>query len=155
MTTGEMARLSNSTLRTVRFYEEEGLLEPLERSDGGHRLFPESELDKLRLVSELRLIGLSLDEIKALLHAKRRNDSGAAAARELDDHLRDYSLKLAERIELLSHLQQEIEAARRVIQRCETCTHNHLFPESCGECRTMKDAGDLPPAVTVLWGLKR
>jgi len=150
-----MARLTNSTLRTVRFYEEEGLLEPLERSDGGHRLFPESELEKLRLVSELRLIGLSLDEIKALLNAKRQSDSGAAAARDVDGRLQQYALRLAERIELLQSLQGQIESARRVIQRCETCTHNHLFPESCGECRTMKDAGDLPPAATVLWGLKR
>jgi DNA-binding transcriptional MerR regulator len=150
-----MARLSNSTLRTVRFYEEEGLLQPLERSDGGHRLFPESELDKLRLVSELRLIGLSLEEIKSLLHAKRQSGSGADAARELDARLGQCAAVLDQRIALLGRLRAEIEAARRAIQRCETCTHNHLFPESCGECRIMKDAGDLPPAATVLWGLKR
>ena len=34
-----MARLSMSTLRTVRFYEEEGILRPIARTDGGHRLF--------------------------------------------------------------------------------------------------------------------
>lgn len=39
LTTGEMARQSSNTLRTVRFYEEEGILRPVRRTDGGHRLF--------------------------------------------------------------------------------------------------------------------
>src|SRR5690348_9179110 len=61
LTTGEMARLSNSTLRTVRFYEEEGILRPARRTEGGHRLFERTELDRLMLVTDMRMAGLSLD----------------------------------------------------------------------------------------------
>ena len=60
LTTGDMARKSGSTLRTVRFYEEAGILKPTQRTEGGHRLFEASELDKLRLVSDLRSAGFSL-----------------------------------------------------------------------------------------------
>ena len=155
LTTGEMARLTQSTLRTVRFYEEEGLLRPAERADGGHRLFPESELEKLKLVGELRLIGLTLEEIKELLELKRNATSGAAAAHAIDVRLESYAGRVAERIALLQRLANEIGVTREVVARCETCTDNHLFPESCSECRTMKDAGALPPAATVLWDLRR
>jgi DNA-binding transcriptional MerR regulator len=65
-----MARQSGSTVRTVRFYEEAGLIQPVQRTDGGHRLFPERELHRLRLVSDLRAAGLSLDGIRDLLDAK-------------------------------------------------------------------------------------
>src|SRR5512135_1014731 len=52
-TTGEMARLSDNTLRTVRFYEEAGIIRPVGRTEGGHRLFERAELDRLLLVSDL------------------------------------------------------------------------------------------------------
>ena len=55
-----MARLSESTLRTVRFYEQEGLIEPERRSACGHRLFSGRELLKLQLALDLREAGLSL-----------------------------------------------------------------------------------------------
>jgi len=70
LTTGDMARLSGSTLRTVRFYEEEGLIEPEERSDGGHRKFSERQLARLQLALDLREAGLSLADIKALFDFK-------------------------------------------------------------------------------------
>src|ERR1700734_3560260 len=54
LTTGEMARRSNNTLRTVRFYEEEGILRPVRRTEGGHRLFDRRELERLMLVTDLR-----------------------------------------------------------------------------------------------------
>jgi DNA-binding transcriptional MerR regulator len=155
LTTGEMARLTNSTLRTVRFYEEEGLLKPAERIDGGHRLFSATELEKLKLVGELRLLGLPLEEIKQLLEAKRRASSGGAAARALEQRLDEYSTKVDARIEALTRLRDELGGTRKMLQRCESCTDNHLFPESCAECRTMKDAGALPPAATILWDLRR
>ncbi|MGC4090683.1 MAG: MerR family transcriptional regulator [Polyangiaceae bacterium] len=155
LTTGDMARLSNSTLRTVRFYEETGLLHPTERAEGGHRLFPQSELDKLRLAAELRLAGLSLDEIKHLFTLKQGATSGATAAATIDAVLEQYAGRIHDRMALLQRLAMELESVRSLANRCRACTDNHLFPESCGECRTMKDAGALPPAATVLWGLKR
>ena len=155
LTTGEMARRTKSTLRTVRFYEEAGLLCPTARAEGGHRLFPESELEKLKLAGELRAAGLSLPEIKELFSIKREATSGAKAAAAIDGALEQYAERINERMALLQRLAIELESARTVARRCRACTDNHLFPESCGECRTMKDAGVLPPAATVLWDLKR
>ncbi len=155
LTTGDMARLSNSTLRTVRFYEEAGLLTPEPRDAGGQRLFQRRELDKLKLASELRQAGFSLDEIRSLFEVKHRNASGRSAARELVEELESRAQQVSDRIRLLERLREDLVAARRAIKPCENCTDTHLFPESCSECRTMLDAGDLPPAATVLWDLRR
>ncbi|MFZ5895851.1 MAG: MerR family transcriptional regulator [Myxococcota bacterium] len=150
-----MARRTRNTLRTVRFYEEAGLLQPSERAEGAHRMFPETELEKLRLAGELRLAGLSISEIRQLFTLKRSAESGASAAATIDGVLEQYGERIKERMALLQRLAIELESARSLATRCRACTHNNLFPESCGECRTMKDAGVLPPAATVLWDLKR
>lgn len=154
LTTGDMARLSNNTLRTVRFYEEMGLLEPEQRTDGGHRLFATTELEKLRLVSELRASGLSLEEIKHLLQLKRRSANGAAAASSVTARLDEQIASMNERIELLSKLKDELERARQLIAGCGHCD-NDLFPDSCGDCEVMSKAKELPGAVSVLWQLNK
>ena len=118
-------------------------------------MFSETELDKLKLAGELRAAGLSLPEIKHLSALKRRAPSGATAAATIDGVLEQYAQRIHDRMALLQRLAIELESARNLARRCHACTDNHLFPESCGECRIMKDAGALPPAATVLWGLRR
>ena len=64
---GEVAKLLGVTPRTVRHYEEIGLLERPERSEVGYRLYGADELLRLHRVKELRSLGLPLDRIKGVL----------------------------------------------------------------------------------------
>jgi DNA-binding transcriptional MerR regulator len=82
LTTGDMARLSESTLRTVRFYEQEGLIEPERRSACGHRLFSGRELMKLQLALDLREAGLSLQNIKDLFCLNKAPKAARGADRD-------------------------------------------------------------------------
>jgi DNA-binding transcriptional MerR regulator len=150
-----MARLSDSTLRTVRFYEEAGLLQPVQRTEGGHRLFPESELEKLRLVGDLREAGFALDEIRELCALKRQAPTGGEASRRMVARLDQQIDAMTGRIGLLERLKQELEQARRVLERCAGCQDPAHFPDSCGECRVMKRGDEVPAAVSVLWELER
>ncbi|NEA25565.1 MerR family transcriptional regulator, partial [Actinomadura bangladeshensis] len=61
-----MAALTGVSVRTIRFYCDEGVLEP-GRSAGGHRRFDRSAVDRLRLVRRLRALGLGLPAIAAVL----------------------------------------------------------------------------------------
>ena len=70
LSSGDLARATGSTVRTIRFYEEEGLLKPAVVSDGGHRRYTEDDLDRLRLISDLRELGLSLCEIRSILEIR-------------------------------------------------------------------------------------
>jgi MerR family transcriptional regulator, Zn(II)-responsive regulator of zntA len=149
LTTGDMARRSNSTLRTVRFYEEEGILRPAKRSEGGHRLFPESELDRLQLVSDLRASGLSLDEIKALLELKTAKASGGEAANEATRALAVRIEELGHKLEVLTRLRDDLTRTAGAMAECLGCT-DPKFPHHCDTCTVMQPH-DLPRGMRVLW----
>jgi DNA-binding transcriptional MerR regulator len=154
-TTGDMARLTRNTLRTVRFYEEEGLIRPEQRTDGGHRLFAMPELKKLLLITDLRAAGFALEEIREMLHVKGRARTGAAASRDVIARLDEQVRSMNTRVSLLRRLAAELDATRRHLDQCTECQDSRLFPSSCGECRVMKANGEIPDALGVLWGVER
>ncbi len=150
LTTGDMARRSQTTVRTVRFYEEVGVLEPAARTSGGHRLFPESELDKLMSVTAMRDAGLSLDEIKHLLGARASEGCGAEAARRVRDALAGHIEAMTRRIAALEQLRGEFERVARALDACGECHDDERFSRQCHGCDTVpRPAADR--ALRVLW----
>jgi DNA-binding transcriptional MerR regulator len=68
---GEIAERSGVTPRTIRYYEEFGLLPRTARAQGKHRVYTEADVDRLREVTRLRdLLGLSLDELRSMIIAE-------------------------------------------------------------------------------------
>ena len=67
MQIGEVAERTRLSLRTIRFYEEEGLVLPSARSAGGFRLYSGTDVDRLRLLRQAKPLGFSLDELRDLL----------------------------------------------------------------------------------------
>lgn len=152
LTTGDMARLSQNTVRTVRFYEETGVLEPAHRSDGGHRLFPLCELDKLIFVTAMRNAGLSLEEIKLLLGSKDAYPTGSEASRKVIAALERHIAAMTEKIAVLSRVRGEFQKAAERLSGCGDCHDEERFPRRCSDCGVMKASGT-PLAVQVLWQL--
>jgi DNA-binding transcriptional MerR regulator len=131
---GDVARLVGTTPRTIRYYEEIGLLsEAPARPSGGHRTYTEAEVERLREVMRLKhLLGVTLEELKTLLSAEearaavraelRREDVHPERRRELLEqalgHI-DRQLALVEhRSAELAKLHEELsEKRRRVRQR--------------------------------------
>lgn len=67
----EVARRTNLTKRTLRYYEELGLLEPAQRSEGNYRLYSESDIRTLDHIKAMRdLLGLELKEIREMVAAE-------------------------------------------------------------------------------------
>jgi DNA-binding transcriptional MerR regulator len=64
---GDLARATGITIRAIRFYEEEGLLEPGDGLPGQRRRYGEVDLERLRLISDLRELGLPICEVRSLL----------------------------------------------------------------------------------------
>lgn len=68
---GEVADRTGVTQRTLRFYEEKGLLKPAERMEGGFRLYSEQDIEHIELIKRLQsLLNLSLAEIKEMVDAE-------------------------------------------------------------------------------------
>jgi DNA-binding transcriptional MerR regulator len=108
---GDVARLVGTTPRTIRYYEEIGLLEEAPaRPSGQHRLYTHTEVERLREVMRLKnLLGVSLEELKQLLAAEE-------ARAEVRAQLRRENVDPARRRELLSqalgHIDRQLELVR-------------------------------------------
>lgn len=115
---GDVAKLVGTTPRTIRYYEEIGLLaETPARHSGQHRLYTEVEIERLREVMRLKdLLGVSLDELKTLLAAEEaRALVRAKLKREDVDPQRRRELLL----EALGHLERQLELVRHRSQELE------------------------------------
>jgi DNA-binding transcriptional MerR regulator len=64
---GEVAERVGLSLRTIRYYEEVGLVTPSSRTQGGFRLYTEADATRLQLVKDMKPLGFSLDEMRDLL----------------------------------------------------------------------------------------
>lgn len=64
---GQFARKASVSIRTLRYYDQEGLLAPSGYSEAGYRLYTDADLANLQQILALKFLGFSLDEIKALL----------------------------------------------------------------------------------------
>jgi DNA-binding transcriptional MerR regulator len=108
---GDVARLVGTTPRTIRYYEEVGLLpETPARPSGRHRLYSEAEVERLREVMRLKdLLGVSLEELRTLLAAEE-------ARAEVRAQLRREDVRPDRRRELLrvalGHLDRQLNLVR-------------------------------------------
>ena len=108
---GDVARLVGTTPRTIRYYEEIGLLpEAPARPSGRHRLYTRAEVERLREVMRLKhLLGVSLEELKTLLTAEE-------ARAEVRAQLSRDDVQGHERLELLreslGHIDRQLELVR-------------------------------------------
>ena len=108
---GDVARLVGTTPRTIRYYEEMGLLaEAPARASGRHRLYSEAEVERLREVMRLKpLLGVSLEELKTLLAAEdARSEVRAQLRRDDVDPTRRRELLS----EALGHIDRQLELVR-------------------------------------------
>ncbi len=69
-TTGELAKLCNVTVRTVQYYDSRNILIPSELTEGGRRLYSEDDLKRMKVICFLRDLGISINNIEALLAEK-------------------------------------------------------------------------------------
>lgn len=67
MQIGEVSEQTGLSLRTIRYYEEVGLVTPSSRTIGGFRLYTETDVDRLRLVQRMKPLEFSLEKMKDVL----------------------------------------------------------------------------------------
>ena len=65
-TSGQFAKLANVTLRTIRYYDNEGLLKPFFVAPNGFRYYVDNDLIKLQQILLFKYLGFSLNEIKSM-----------------------------------------------------------------------------------------
>lgn len=114
MRIGELILLAGVTARTVRYYESIGLMPPVDRTKWEQHQYSESTVLRLRKIAQLKAIGLSLEEIAAVIDLYFTDPSGVEAKRSvleiLRQHLRETEMKVESlaqfREDLLGHIER-------------------------------------------------
>ncbi|MEV1047913.1 MerR family transcriptional regulator [Streptomyces sp. NPDC049916] len=105
MQIGEVAARTELSLRTIRHYEETGLVIPSARSQGGFRLYTETDVTRLMVIRRMKPLGFTLDQMRDLLDATDRLDGDAPLGPEereaLLERVRAYRQAAAEQVEKL------------------------------------------------------
>jgi DNA-binding transcriptional MerR regulator len=119
---GELARLSGKTVRALHLYEERGLLDPIERSKGGFRLYAEEALVRVRWISKLQEMGFSLTDIQNMLAQWERSGSAPNAMLRVGDVLKTKLQETREQIARLRALESELQSSIEYLETCPSCS---------------------------------
>jgi DNA-binding transcriptional MerR regulator len=147
---GELAKATGKTVRAIHLYEELGLVRAHERSKGRYRLFTEEALVRVRWITKLQSLGLSLSEIQGLVREQEQSGTALFAASRLRDiyqaKLEETRTKLAE----LRALEGELQDSLAYLDACNTACTSELPVHSCPSCERHPEQPKAPELVAGL-----
>jgi Cd(II)/Pb(II)-responsive transcriptional regulator len=135
MKIGELAKLTDCQVETVRYYEREGLLPPPARSDGNYRLYTQAHVERLTFIRNCRSLDMTLEEIRSLLSLRDSPQDQCESVNALiDEHIQHVNARVAS----LQALQAQLLELR---QRCIDGTLEH-----CGILQQLEASGGVVAA---------
>jgi DNA-binding transcriptional MerR regulator len=105
---GEISRLVDLSQRTIRYYEEIGLLHSVRRIENGKRLYTDHDVRRLKFISRLKVLGLSLAEMVELEKIYRKQRNNREILPKLLEILDERAAQIDERVAQLVTLKKEI-----------------------------------------------
>ena len=116
---GEIAKKLDMSQRTIRYYEEIGLLNSIKRVEGGHRIYTEADFRRLKLIKRLKIMGMTLSEmqeLEAMWTIEKSNDKVLGRPlellnnqlRRLDDRIADLNILRNEIVEYQKRIKSKI-----------------------------------------------
>jgi DNA-binding transcriptional MerR regulator len=114
---GELAAKVGVTERTIRYYEERGLLESVKRLDGGQRVYTDDDVRRLKFIQKLKVLGLSLAEMQELETLYGRHHTNAKVLPRLIELLDSHLATVSQRLGELAALRDEIRSYRQHVTK--------------------------------------
>jgi DNA-binding transcriptional MerR regulator len=114
---GELAAKVGLTERTIRYYEERGLLESVKRLEGGQRVYTDDDVRRLKFIQKLKVLGLSLAEMQELETLYGRHHTNAKVLPRLIELLDSHLATVSERLGELAALRDEIRSYRHHVMK--------------------------------------
>jgi Cd(II)/Pb(II)-responsive transcriptional regulator len=132
MKIGELAKLTDAQVETIRYYEREGLLPAPARSDGNYRLYTQAHVERLTFIRNCRSLDMTLEEIRSLLNLRDSPQDQCESVNALiDEHIQHVN----DRIASLQALQTQLLDLR---QRCSDGA-----PDHCGILDRLEVSGSV------------
>jgi len=134
---GEVAQLLNITVRTIRYYEEEKLLEP-HRTSGGTRLYTEQHLARLKAIIHLTENGFPLEVIRLIGNTRETCLTGNEGSERISEIIENSIKDIEEKVSSLKSLKLELSAAKKQVKKCNGCK-NEPSSKGCPLCPVNKN----------------
>ena len=131
---GDLAKVTGKTVRAIHHYEELGLIEPVARSKGHYRLFDPETPVRIRWISKLQSLGVSLSEIRNLVKNRQASASAQQSAQQLRGMYEERLIEVRTRLKELASLEHELEASLLYLESCGTSCTPELVPTNCSQC---------------------
>lgn len=134
---GDFARKAQTNLRTLRYYEEIGLLAPALRSEGGFRYYRATDINRVHMIRNLQDLGLQLEQIGELLRTRVEGAPRQEWLGRVRGAFEEQEKRIEDRIRDLELQRQRIREARAKLADCAACEHCPR-PENnfCEPCQT-------------------
>ena len=133
---GDLAKETDITVRTIRYYEELGLIDAPARKDSGQRRYSEKDLIYLKRIIQLKSYGLSLVEIKEIIDLGKTDPSGEKRRTKLLQHYRE---KISDAITKRENLDNYIDDLRWHIEQLEEVYDFQGCPgPECKDCKFLE-----------------
>ena len=138
-----MAKRTGTTLRTIRYYEQLGLINHFARTKGGFHLYYPDDCQKIQFIKNLQLLGTRLAQIRRLLDRRPNAESGAKAAPEIIEILGRQLGEIEARVATYRQMQESIRQTLEILQVCKECP---LKPtrEVCCQCDAVTSMKEVP-----------
>lgn len=144
---GDLAKATGKTVRAIHLYEDLGLLRAQERSKGRYRLFTAESVVRVRWISKLQSLGLSLAEIQELVRAQQGSDSALFAAAKLREVYAEKLQETRAKLRELARLEGELVESLTYLSGCDTACMPELPTTCCNQCSLHGDPMAAPELV--------
>jgi MerR family transcriptional regulator, thiopeptide resistance regulator len=114
LTVGELAKLMDTTVRTLQYYDQEGLLAPSCKSEGGRRLYTKKDIVQLHQILSLKYLGFSLEDIKHKLISLDNPNDVVKVLNYQEQALKSQIEELKETLSALQSLRDEVSLIHEV-----------------------------------------
>ena len=143
MRIGDLAKKAGTTMRTIRYYEQLGLIAPAARTRGGFRLYEEDELRKLRLIKNLQLVETPLVQVKAFFDQRRRGQAASDIAGGISGLLQQRLREVEQRIAQFRAIETSLRETLEILRCCAECSLEP-GPEVCPRCPAIGSRAEIP-----------
>lgn len=145
---GQLAAKLGITVRTIRYYQEQGLLEPVV-TDGGTRLFNQKHVERLKAVLALSESGFSIKTIQELAQIRPNSVNGHQSSEAVRSYLDKLEQILDNNLLKMQQLKLDIDQARNKVKQCKGCD-KQPSTHGCPDCPLIS-ALSQPGMLHLIW----
>ena len=146
MQIGALAAKAGITPRAVRYYEELGMIQPVERTEGGFRLYSEGQLQRLFIIRNLKSMGFDLERIQTLFSLRSRAQSGGELAGSMVEFLERQQEEINQKLTQYRQMKEGNSQAIELLKDCLFCPLE-IAARDCHGCRIYQQHANIPDVV--------